>query len=55
MMCKCGHDHKALVGDLGKNEDEQGYENLMECQYCDCESFKEISLPKFPSKAQHLV
>lgn len=40
--CQCGHNHIQYVGDLGENGDEEGYDLIEECCYCDCESFKPI-------------
>ena len=39
-ICKCGHSHKSLVGDLGKNNNEVGYDIILECEKCDCESYE---------------
>ena len=38
--CVCGHNHIALVGDLGKDNDEMGWDLISACQYCNCENFK---------------
>lgn len=40
--CICGHTHIAYVGDLGKNNDETGYDRISECPECECENFKEL-------------
>jgi len=39
-LCKCGHDHISYVGDLGKNQDEAGWDRIIECEKCNCESFE---------------
>jgi hypothetical protein len=39
-LCKCGHNHIQFVGDLGEDEDEEGYDLISSCCYCDCENFK---------------
>lgn len=41
-ICQCGHDHVNVTGDNGKNHDEERYELLDECCYCDCEKFKRL-------------
>ena len=38
--CKCGHNHVQFVGDLGKYEDEEGYNLITSCCSCDCENFR---------------
>jgi hypothetical protein len=40
--CVCGHNHIYYVGDLGKDEDEEGYDLIPSCVYCDCENFKRL-------------
>ena len=52
--CECGHNHVHFVGDLGPNNDEEGYDLIEECGYysvenneyvdvCDCQKFKKKS------------
>lgn len=36
---KCGHNHVAITSDNGINNDEERYELLSECCYCDCENY----------------
>jgi hypothetical protein len=38
--CKCGHNHINFVGDLGKYNDEEGFDLISSCCYCNCENFK---------------
>ena len=42
-ICTCGHTHKEWVGDLGENQDEEGWDIVLECSKCDCESYHEVS------------
>jgi hypothetical protein len=38
--CKCGHNHIYYVGDLGEDQDEEGYDLISSCCECDCEKFQ---------------
>ena len=38
-ICKCGHEHISYAGDLGKNNDKEGYVRLLSCDKCNCEKY----------------
>ena len=53
-LCKCGHHHITFVGDLGKDEDELGYERFIGCSSCKCEEY-EKSNKKILNKKQWII